>query len=47
VIPIISLRWITVILAFKDFILERRPEKYEFSDIDMTEIRRLYGQGLL
>jgi hypothetical protein len=23
--------------AFKDFILERRPEKYEFSDIDMTE----------
>jgi hypothetical protein len=41
VIPIISLRWITVILAFKDFILERRPEKYEFSDIDMTEIRRL------
>jgi hypothetical protein len=27
--------------AFKDFILERRPEKYEFSDIDMTEIRRL------
>jgi hypothetical protein len=27
--------------AFKDFILERRPEKYEFSDIDMTEVRRL------
>ena len=27
--------------AFKDFILERRPEKYEFSDIDMTEKRRI------
>ena len=27
--------------AFKDFILERKPEKYEFSDIDMTEVRRL------
>lgn len=27
--------------AFKDFILERRPEKYEFSDIDMTEKRRV------
>lgn len=25
--------------AFKDFILERRPEKYEFSNIDMTERR--------
>ncbi|KQB44289.1 hypothetical protein RCH33_3044 [Flavobacterium daejeonense] len=25
--------------AFKDFILERRPERYEFSDIDMTEKR--------
>jgi hypothetical protein len=25
--------------AFKDFILERNPEKYEFSDIDMTEKR--------
>jgi hypothetical protein len=25
--------------AFKDFILERSPEKYEFSDIDMTEKR--------
>lgn len=25
--------------AFKDFILERRPEKYEFSDIDTTEDR--------
>lgn len=25
--------------AFKDFILERRPDKYEFSDIDMTEKR--------
>lgn len=27
--------------AFKDFLLERRPEKYEFSDIDMTDIRKL------
>lgn len=27
--------------AFKDFILERRSEKYEFSDIDMTQVRRL------
>ncbi|MFL9832298.1 asparagine synthetase B [Flavobacterium sp. ST-87] len=27
--------------AFKDFILERRPEKYEFSDIDMTEKRNV------
>lgn len=25
--------------AFKDFLLERRPEKYEFSSIDMTEKR--------
>jgi hypothetical protein len=25
--------------AFKDFILERRPEKYEFSSIDMTDKR--------
>lgn len=25
--------------AFKDFVLERRPEKYEFSSIDMTEKR--------
>ena len=25
--------------AFKDFILERKPEKYEFSNIDMTEKR--------
>ncbi|RVT71401.1 asparagine synthetase B [Flavobacterium sufflavum] len=25
--------------AFKDFILERSPEKYEFSDLDMTEKR--------
>ena len=25
--------------AFKDFILERKPDKYEFSDIDMTEKR--------
>ncbi len=27
--------------AFKDFTLERRPDKYEFSDIDTTENRRL------
>ncbi|WP_367757837.1 asparagine synthetase B [Flavobacterium sp. WC2430] len=27
--------------AFKDFILERKPDKYEFSDIDMTEKRRV------
>lgn len=27
--------------AFKDFILERKPEKYEFSDIDMTEKRKV------
>lgn len=27
--------------AFKDFILERRPEKYEFSDIDMTDKRKI------
>ncbi|MET0759521.1 MAG: asparagine synthetase B [Flavobacterium sp.] len=27
--------------AFKDYILERRPEKYEFSDIDMTEKRMM------
>ncbi|MFV5702561.1 asparagine synthetase B [Flavobacterium sp. XS2P12] len=27
--------------AFKDFILERRPEQYEFSDIDMTMKRRI------
>ncbi|MFE3849458.1 asparagine synthetase B [Flavobacterium sp. LB3P45] len=27
--------------AFKDFILERRPEQYEFSDIDMTLKRRI------
>ncbi|WP_282788128.1 asparagine synthetase B [Flavobacterium croceum] len=27
--------------AFKDFTLERRPERYEFSDIDMTEKRRI------
>ncbi|TDE45813.1 asparagine synthetase B [Flavobacterium rhamnosiphilum] len=27
--------------AFKDFILERRPEQYEFSDIDMTSKRRV------
>ena len=27
--------------AFKDYILERRPERYEFSDIDMTEKRKI------
>nr|WP_315248853.1 asparagine synthetase B [uncultured Flavobacterium sp.] len=27
--------------AFKDFTLERRPEQYEFSDIDMTTKRRI------
>ena len=27
--------------AFKDFTLERRPEVYEFSDIDMTTKRRI------
>lgn len=27
--------------AFKDYILERRPERYEFSNIDMTEKRRI------
>ena len=27
--------------AFKDFILERKPEQYEFSDIDMTPKRRV------
>ena len=27
--------------AFKDFTLERRPEVYEFSDIDMTSKRRI------
>lgn len=27
--------------AFKDFILVRDPQKYEFSDIDMTEQRRI------
>lgn len=27
--------------VFKDFILERRPEQYEFSDIDMTSKRRI------
>ncbi|HEX8563297.1 MAG TPA: asparagine synthetase B [Flavobacterium sp.] len=27
--------------AFKDYVLERRPERYEFSDIDMTEKRKL------
>ncbi|MGA9637078.1 asparagine synthetase B [Flavobacterium sp.] len=28
-------------LAFKDFTLERRPDKYEFSDIDTTEKRNI------
>ena len=27
--------------AFNDFTLERRPEKYEFSDIDMTDKRKV------
>lgn len=27
--------------AFKNYILERRPERYEFSDIDMTEKRQI------
>lgn len=27
--------------AFKNFILDRKPEHYEFSDIDMTEKRRI------
>ena len=27
--------------AFKDFTLERKPEQYEFSDIDMTSKRRI------
>ncbi|MBL7885296.1 MAG: asparagine synthetase B [Flavobacterium sp.] len=27
--------------AFKDYILERRPERYEFSNIDMTEKRKV------
>ena len=27
--------------AFKDFILDRKPEHYEFSDIDMTEKRQM------
>ncbi|RKT00257.1 asparagine synthetase B [Flavobacterium sp. 123] len=27
--------------AFKDFILERRPDQYEFSDIDMTTKRKI------
>ncbi len=31
----------TKTFAFKDYILERRPERYEFSDIDMTEKRRV------
>ena len=31
----------TKTFAFKNFILERKPEKYEFSDIDMTEKRRI------
>ena len=31
----------TKTFAFKDFILDRKPERYEFSDIDMTEKRRI------
>ena len=31
----------TKTFAFKDFILDRKPDHYEFSDIDMTEKRRL------
>ncbi len=31
----------TKTFAFKDFILERNPNKYEFSDIDMTEVRKI------
>ena len=27
--------------AFKNFVLERKPERYEFSDIDMTEKRKI------
>jgi hypothetical protein len=27
--------------AFKNFILDRKPERYEFSDIDMTDKRRI------
>ena len=27
--------------AFKDFILDRKPDHYEFSDLDMTEKRRI------
>jgi hypothetical protein len=27
--------------AFKDYVLERRPERYEFSNIDMTEKRKI------
>ncbi|PWA05337.1 asparagine synthetase B [Flavobacterium psychrotolerans] len=31
----------TKTFAFKNFILDRKPEHYEFSDIDMTEKRRI------
>ena len=31
----------TKTFAFKDFTLDRKPEHYEFSDIDMTEKRRV------
>ena len=31
----------TKTFAFKNFVLERKPEKYEFSDIDMTEKRKI------
>ncbi len=31
----------TKTFAFKDFILDRKPDHYEFSDIDMTEKRKI------
>jgi hypothetical protein len=31
----------TKTFAFKDFVLDRKPDHYEFSDIDMTEKRRI------
>lgn len=31
----------TKTFAFKNFILERKPDRYEFSDIDMTEKRKI------
>jgi hypothetical protein len=33
-------------LLFEDFILERRPEKNEFSDIDMTEVKNSQGRKI-